>query len=239
MPAPMKIRLRVCFWPRTTFAFSFALYVGASLGFLVNQEKQVKRKRITQAQTKTLCATHGGEMEYHDLDDIATGGGGIRFGIQGRPRPGKEESYVIVEEPGEPVLTHFIPPRGHVPHFKAACENCRGDKPVPLWYVGAVTVEGDLVILELTWKCFRTAAAASKTVGLVHTIDESGEATGSPRFSGLLVKIKRASAALSPRVLRCEQRVDKFPAWPYRTREELARIWGVPTKPRIYLEDQA
>lgn len=77
-------------------------------------------------------------------------------------------------------------------------------------------------ILELSEKCFRTLSAAAGTV------------RGSG-FIGLFVKIFRPRYRHSPRILRCEQRVETARnPWPYQTRHELARIWGVPLRPRLY-----
>jgi hypothetical protein len=65
------------------------------------------------------------------------------------------------------------------------------------------------------------------------------EAPAAAVFTGLLVTIRRG-AGRSPRVLRCEQRVQVAAgAWPYETRHELARIWGVPLRPRLYREGEA
>jgi hypothetical protein len=75
----------------------------------------------------------------------------------------------------------------------------------------------------LTEKCVETLSAAAR----VH---------GEGKCTGLLVRIHRADFRASPRILRCEQRVSVTMAWPYRTREELARIWGIAIKPRLYKE---
>jgi hypothetical protein len=78
------------------------------------------------------------------------------------------------------------------------------------------------VIVELTEKCFRTLEAAARVQG--------GTCTG------LLIRITRADFRASPRILRCEQRVPKWQPWPYDTRRELARIWGIAIRPRLFKE---
>lgn len=176
----------------------------------------------------------------HHHDDVATGSGGrAKLRIAGRPKEGQEVSYVILEEPGEPVLMHFR--ERLVPHFKRGCPHCDGkDEPKPLYYVGAETGTGESVILELTPKCFETAAAAARNVP---SGDGKPDLFGTPTvvttvFRGLLVKISRSNYRFSQRVLRCSQRVKEgnFGRWPYHTREELARVWGIPIRPRIYRE---
>jgi hypothetical protein len=173
-------------------------------------------------------------------DEIATGGdGGQNLRIAGRVREGTEEKYVIMEEPGEAVMTHF---RGKlVPHWKRNCPHCNGtDVPKALWYVGACLVNGELVILELTWKCHRAAAAAARHHhGKEAGIDLFGQPVAAAGFTGLLVTISRANFKASQRVLRCDQRVTVSEPWPYRTREELARIWGIPIRPRLFRAEEA
>ncbi len=163
----------------------------------------------------------------HTIDDVATGEPAPKLEIVGRPRPGGKDRYAVLEEPGEPVLMHF---RGKlVPHFKNGnCPNCGEDEPKPLWYVGAATEAGALAILELTGKCFRSAESAARFVG--------NNLPGPAIFRGLVVTIVRANLDRSPRVLRCEQRLIEVPDWPYETRRELARIWDVPMRPRLFKE---
>lgn len=172
-------------------------------------------------------------------DDIATGLPQAKLIIAGRPRPGCKETYVIIEEPAEPVLMHF---RGtHVPHFKKSCPHCDGfgSDAVPFWYTGASTMGGEPVILELTVKCFRNAQrSARQPFGRVGTLSELFGEDVKPVFSGLMVQIYRANFPKSPRVLRCEQRVT-VSKWQYETRRELARIWGLTIRPRLYQEESA
>jgi hypothetical protein len=178
-------------------------------------------------------------------DDVATGTGGRqKLQIRGRPSPGQREKLVIAEEPGEAVLMHW---NGHlVPHFKRDCPNCEGHKsePKPLWYVGASTLKGEQVILELTQKCLETvrfyACSIPAKLSEPQLFDGDWEFIKQGEvFTGLLVEIIRGSSPRSQRVLRCEHRVEIKNKWPYRTREELARIWGVPIRPRIYKQDEA
>jgi hypothetical protein len=163
-------------------------------------------------------------------DDIATGMLPQKLWIVGRPKAGHEERYVILEEPGEPVQVHWV--KGELaPHFRVNCPHCADGllEAKPMWYLGASTMGNDLAILELPWKCFRSAAGyAGSSIG------------GKTGFVGLLVKISRANFASSPRVLRCEQRASTTDnPWPYQTRHELARIWGVPMRPKLYIQKQA
>lgn len=161
----------------------------------------------------------------HHLDDVATGSpGSARPGIAGRPRAGTEESYVLLEEPGEPVLMHWA--NRLVPHFRRDCPHCDGVEPKSLWYIGSATLAGELVIVELTTKCWRTLAAAARSIE-------------GPGYIGLLIRIRRAAFTASPRVLRCEQRVRVQAAWPFNTRLELARIWGVPVRPRVFRGEES
>jgi hypothetical protein len=60
-----------------------------------------------------------------------------------------------------------------------------------------------------------------------------------PVCRGLRVRVFRAAFRSSPRMLRCLGRVRGVPAWDRETRRELARVWGIPTKPRIYREEGA
>jgi hypothetical protein len=160
-------------------------------------------------------------------DDIATGLLPETLWIVGRPRPGPayEERYVILEEPAEPIQMHWIK-NELMPHFRVNCPHCAGQplERKPLWYVGASTMSRELGILELSWRCFRSAQAyAGNSIG------------GKTGFIGLLVTISRANFSSSPRVLRCSQRVATVEnPWPYNTREELARIWGLLPRLRIH-----
>jgi hypothetical protein len=170
------------------------------------------------------------------FEDIATGMVPQKLRIGGRPRQGKEEDLLILEEPEEPVQMHWLGKL--VPHYKAKCPNCeKGGEIKPFWYIGARSyTSSEPVIMELTWKCFRGVEAAARH------LDESGYQSEVPlpsRFAGLVVKIRRADFPSSPRVVRCEERRRQIPAWPYQTRLELARIWGIPTKPKIYREEMA
>jgi hypothetical protein len=153
--------------------------------------------------------------------------------IAGRPRQGAKETYALLEEPGEPVLVHWASKL--MPHLKRNCPYCNGEEPKPIWYLGSLEVDSkEMVILELTWKCFRTLAPAAQIPN--QEVDLFGDLIPAHSYLGLLVRISRGNFARSPRVLRCEQRLKKYPAWPYNTRAELARIWGIVTKPRIFRE---
>jgi hypothetical protein len=158
-------------------------------------------------------------------DEIATGKGRKKLRIGGRPRDGSQERHIILEEPGEAVQMHYAETK--VPHYRQNCPNCTGtDDPKPYYYLGAYdTGRKEPVILELTEKCFNSAQAVACTL--------NGGA-----FTGLLVIVSRANFPKSPRVLRCEQIVQTFPAWPYQTRHELAHIWNVPIRPQVYKEQQ-
>ena len=169
-------------------------------------------------------------------DEIATGWV-KRLEIGGRIRAGSEASFVVLEEPGEPVLMHWS---GHlVPHYRRHCPNCGGkaEAPKPYWYVGACRTDHDKtrLILELTEKCYESAAAVARRLTASNNLDLFGQPC-TPKWLGILVVISRAGFDRSPRVLRCNQRVPVkiSDPWPYRTREELARIWGIPIKPRLY-----
>lgn len=170
----------------------------------------------------------------HYTEDVATGvPDGTRLEISGRPREGYEERMVLAEEPGEPVQMHFR--QVLVPHFKRDCPHCLPtDLPKPLWYIGAYTLRGEAVIAELTAKCFASAEAAARRLDLrgIHGLEEDQGAV----FAGLLITVSRGNFPRSPRVLRCDQRVEIKVPWAYNTRLELARIWGVPVRPRLYRE---
>ena len=176
------------------------------------------------------------------MDDVATEIPERKLLICGRPKPGRSEPFVIVEEPGDPVLVHFSAERRRqVPHYRANCPNCDGTDPKPLWYCGCYSpANGQLMILELTEACKRSAeAVAAKLQYRDEMLYMAGTEASAIRFRGLLVEIRRADFASSPRILRCNQRVTVAIDWPYETRRELARIWGVPVKPRIFREEQA
>jgi hypothetical protein len=180
----------------------------------------------------------------HTADDIATGATGPgKLRIAGRPGPGRQETYVLLEEPGPPVLMHWAAGR-KVPHFRRDCPHCAqgAEEPKPLWYLGAFCMASrQQVLLELTEACFRGAgAAAARLEAGPADVDLFGAPLpGGAVFTGLVVTVSRGGGR-SPRVLRCEQRAQVGPAaWPYRTREELARVWGVPVRPRLYKEEGA
>jgi hypothetical protein len=169
-------------------------------------------------------------------DEIATGAIRRKLRIAGRPREGAYEDYVLLEEPGEPVLMHFS---GRlVPHYKRGCPNCKPDQeePKPMWYVGARNHAKEPVILELTDRCWESLEAFAREKSQTIGVDLYGQPIAvDALFIGLLVRIQRANFKNSPRTLRGLQRVPvvKDP-WPWRTREELARIWGVPIRPRLF-----
>lgn len=172
------------------------------------------------------------------MDDIATGKIDHKIYIAGRPKPGRSEKYILLEEPEKPVQVHWS---GRlVPHLIRNCPNCCGKDDVKaMWYIGAcASGANEFVILELNAKCHQTAERFSRYLGAtgIHL-----DLPAPSRFTGLIVHISRTDFAFSPRVLRCEQRCskDRIPVWPYRTREELARIWGIPIRPRIYREKPA
>lgn len=185
-------------------------------------------------------------MDRPYAEDIATGSAArATIRIAGRPRQGQRETYLILEEPEDPVLMHF---KGkQLPHFKRNCPNCTETQlPRPMWYIGSLMIlgqRGELVILELTQKCFESLSAAARKIGvpgMLTGVDLFGEKIESVAvYRGLLVDIVRADFPSSPRTLRCEVRRQTDVEWPYHTREELARIWGVPIRPRIYREKQA
>jgi hypothetical protein len=189
-------------------------------------------------------------MDARFEDEIATGSGRRKLRIAGRPGEGRTEEYVLLEEPPEkPVKTHFR--EKTVPHYTSNCPHCGPegeDDTTPYWYIGACDVSGDRVILELTEKCYN----AARSYVLAHPLREPPDLftpepiddcereqlRGLPAtsFKGLVVTISRASAYRSQRVLRCKQRVGRFPDWPYQTRHELARIWQVRIRPRLFKE---
>ena len=177
----------------------------------------------------------------HFADDVATGPGSPLLPILGRPRQGSEVLALVLEEPGEEVLLHFAGGRLR-PHFRAGCPHCiaGAEPPKPLYYVGAAAVDGGLGILELTPKCLAGALAAARRLPAPGGVEALGAALAAappaPGLTGCLVKVLRADFPRSPRVLRCSQRLADVPAWPYDTRRELARIWGVPVRPRLYRE---
>jgi hypothetical protein len=185
----------------------------------------------------------GGEGPRY-LDEIATGMPAPKLDLAGRIRRGSQQAFVILEEPGEPVLMHWK--KTLVPHYKKNCPHCKGatEEPKPFIYVGACRMNSENVILELNWKCFSGATVCATTVcatrlSLGQKLSEV-DLFGQPRrptYVGLLVVISRADFDMSPRVLRCHQRAKiarEQPWWPYETRRELARIWGIPIKPRLW-----
>lgn len=184
-------------------------------------------------------------MSQHYADDIAMGRGGPRrLQIAGRPAPASSVSYVLLEEPGEPVQMHWVSGSAGVsgrlvPHYRRGCPHCHesAEEPKPLWYLGAAEKSGRLVIVELTEKCYESALAAARRIpARGASIDLFGVPEDVAQFTGLLITISRG-AGRSQRVLRCDQRVTVQPGmWTYHTREELARVWGVPIRPRLYRE---
>jgi hypothetical protein len=183
------------------------------------------------------------------LEDVATWDG--RQGwlrIAGRPRPGTEELLVLLEEPGEPVLLHWRD-KQLIPHFRRDCPHCNPTSvPKPMYYIGGCYMTGQPVIVELTPKCFRTAEAAAIALDLreqsasefvAELFSEEAPTKRKAVFVGLLLRISRGNYERSPRVLRCTQRVAVKTPWAYRTREELARIWGVPIRPRLFKGEQS
>lgn len=161
--------------------------------------------------------------------------------IAGRVRAGGKARYILCEEESQPVQVHYRKELGGlVPHFdKRDCPHCPHvtEAPKNMWYFGALTITGDPVILELPVACYKTAAsAARKIAGGPQELNLFGDPIGEPTFIGLLVEIRRANFTSSPRVLRCEQRVKVPRPWPYNTRRELARIWNVPIRPRLWKE---
>lgn len=174
------------------------------------------------------------------LEDIATGTVPRKLRIAGRPRPGREEEYLLLEEPDEPVQMHW---NGRlVPHFKRNCKNCDGGGTIkPFWYLGAMSYTwNELVIVEFTWICHRSAEEASRMLDergyMIDPLRAPGNLTS--RFRGLVVKMSRGDFQSSPRVLRPDGRRGAVPEWPYHTRLELARIWEVPVKPKLYTRQE-
>ncbi len=184
-----------------------------------------------------------------NLDNVATGGElpESRLRIAGRPRPGTHETYALCEEPGSFVLTHYRREAGgRVPHFKKDCPHCLPtDRPEPFWYVGAQIVGARrlLVILELTRDCFETAEAEARRTPLRGPTLIAAVITSQPTppavFMGLVVQIHRPNFDRSPRYVRCMGRAEVKIDWPYETRRELARIWNVPVRPRLFNQEQA
>lgn len=176
------------------------------------------------------------DRRYHD--EVATGEGAHKLRIVGRPGEGGKEGWLLLEEPGEPVLMHWL--GRMVPHFKRDCPNCKqgGESPKPMLYVGALAISGaqELAILELTPKCLAMAMAESRNwPGRLTATNLFGEPIDDVgKLAGLMVEISRSRSARSPRVLRGMGRRQKIPEWPYRTREELARIWGIAVRPRLF-----
>ena len=175
-------------------------------------------------------------MKRNDMEEVATGLTQPKLRIGGRPRPGQGENYIILEEPGEPVQMHYLADRKarnrKVPHFKRDCPNCDGDdEPRPYWYLGAIDCKWRFpVVLELTHECFKSATQAAGRFPVL----------GQPLFRGLCVTIKREDFDASPRRLYCELRTGvALMAWPYETRRELARIWGITVRPKLYREGGA
>lgn len=178
-----------------------------------------------------------------NLENVATGGElpEIKLRIAGRPRAGGSETYVIREEPGPFVLTHYRREcGGRVPHFRKDCKHCLPtDKPEPFWYVGAQTRNGVPVILELTRDCFRTAEAEARRTPLRGPVPLAAvivDQTPPAIFLGLIVQVFRANVDRSARCLRGMGRAEVKVDWPYHTRRELASVWKIPVKPRLYKE---
>lgn len=174
-------------------------------------------------------------MASHFFDDIAVGIGAPRQRIVGRPGQGQSFTGVILEEPGEPVQMHFA--GGNMfPHFRTNCPHCVKEQleTKGFYYLGCWSPGVGLGILELSLSCYRSCAAAAcrDTTEIKEVFSGS---TGDLRFRGLVVQISRGGFKNSPRVLRVQQRLGeaRLQEWPLRTREELARIWGVPIRPRL------
>lgn len=173
------------------------------------------------------------------LDQVATGIPERKLRIAGRPRPGCTETYVLCEEPGDVVQMHY---RGKkVPHYKHRCPHCPpSDDVKPYWYVGAITRGGEPVIVELTHTCYLTLEAAARSLTprgptTIAAVVLSQLDNRKPVFRGLLVHM-----GLNRRFwLRCEQRVEVANEWAFHTRRELARIFEVPVRPRLFNQEQA
>ena len=145
----------------------------------------------------------------HYSDDVATGPVPGRLRIIGRPRSGGRELCVLLEEPGEPVQMHWSAGK-KLPHFRRACPNCveGTSEPRPFWYVGAAAADGQLAIVELTEVCFRSLEGAARKLRPASGLDLFGaDVEGPVVYRGLLLIVSRANFAASPRVLRCEQRM--------------------------------
>jgi len=173
-------------------------------------------------------------------DEIATGGDDFKITIGGRIRPGVlAEKYILAEEPGEPVRMHWRDRL--VPHFRRDCPHCdgTGEDTKAMVYVGGWTLTFDEVIIELNWKCFCSARSAAVKIERDKLGDLFDVAVQKPRFTGLKIEISRSNFQFSPRVLRCESRVPVNRKWRFDTRRELARIWGIPVRPRLYQEETA
>jgi hypothetical protein len=156
--------------------------------------------------------------------------------IGGRPRPGQEESYTLLEQPGPPVRMHWSG-KFLTPHWKLNCPNCTGEAELkPMWYIGACSPLWGLIIVELTELCYRSAEMAARHVDANGFYEEMPQDAS---FAGLVVKIGRGSRAASPRWLRCDERKRHVREWPYQTRHELARIWGIPANPKLYEAENA
>lgn len=172
-------------------------------------------------------------------EDIATGPGEKKLRIAGRPRQGSTEKLVLLEEPGKEVQMHYAGKL--VPHYKRDCPNCglaNAEPPKPFWYVGGMTMGmGEPVIVELTETCFRGAEAGARNIACnssVADVDLFGEPIGAPAFTGLIVHIIRQDFDRSPRVLRAVGRASSTKPWPFDTRRELAKIWGIVMRPKIW-----
>lgn len=182
-------------------------------------------------------------------DGISTGQLPERLQIGGRPGAGRTLSYVLLEEPGQPVRMHYDRSLNRkTPHLRDRCPTCLAHERMgfefsesdltPLWYIGA-TALGSWApcAVELTIKCLASAEAAARRIKGTVGLDLFGDQVDSVvQFRTLLIRITQVGEK-TPRVLRAEQRVLDVPAWPFNTRIELARTWGVAIKPRLYKED--
>jgi hypothetical protein len=167
------------------------------------------------------------------FDELDTGELPQKLHIGGRPPLGSDDIYTILEEPGPPVRMHWT--GTHLaPHWKQNCPTCPkdGGELRAMWYVGAYCTMWGEVILELSERCFRSAEAASRHYNSDGYLEDMPIAE--PFFVGLRVRVGRTKHASSPRWLRCEGRAKRVRPWIHKTREELARIWGVPIKLRIH-----
>ena len=114
----------------------------------------------------------------HYADDMATGGPvRPKLRIAGRPKEGGEETLVFLEDPPEtPIATHWRGKR--VPHYKSGCPHCLPDtdnETTPMWYVGSCTTVGELVIVEMTLKCYRAAKAMAREKPLESGVNLFGQ----------------------------------------------------------------